>query len=308
MDAKKKLIVGCTLVASVAVAAGALRHQEESDERGQVEFITNFYRNYLSQPYTNRTDRVPAGFFYSKAADALIDENRRLCEKLSRGDEICGYGADSDSFLDAQEIDPALTFDKARFRATVSGRNLVDVSFNVYPELGSYYDRTFRYVFVKEGGGWRVDDVLYGDGGRFAADRSMRHEVSEENAAVRARARDFFEVLSWVSIYVSQEHMLDRAERFVTDPVSICSDAGSCELVRKGKDGGRLRETVEALHRAYRTDDPNGIRELKEYLPKPVKIIKGSPVNVDALELTFQDNAWWISKIDLRKLGHTISR
>jgi hypothetical protein len=305
MSPKRKTLLALGLALCAAVAAAALAYQAKSDEQQQVEIITSFYENYLARPWRGRSNNLPIGFFYSKGADALITKNAILCEKLSRGDEICGYGADADIFLNAQEIDPDLTFVKARFRVVAAGKNTVEVSFNVYPELGEFYERKIRYVLVKETAGWRVDDVFFEDDGRFPANRSMRYEINEENEAVSARARDISEVARWVSTYLGRADMLARAERFVSNPVQVCSAAGRCESVTKGEGDVKLRHTMEALHRAYHVDDSDSMIELGEFLPRS-EPLDGETVQVDALDFSFRDQAWWITKIDLGRLGRTV--
>jgi hypothetical protein len=304
MKAKNKYLLSSSVVLCVVATTMALGFHPKSDEQ-PVQFITNFYKDYLSQPGMKRTDNLPAGTFYSKGADALIATNDHLCGTLSRGDEICGYGADADMILNAQEIDPNLNFEKARFKAIASGKATVDVFFNVYPELGEPYDRTIRYVLAKEKAGWRVDDVFFDDGGGFPVNRSMRSEINQENEAILYRAREIAHVAGWVFLYLRNGDMLDRAERFVTIPVQVCSESGSCRTVQKGDEG--LRQTMAALHRAYyrESDDTT---DLSGFLPNEglAGAVEGKVITVDALDFTFQNKGWWITKIDLGRLGRTI--
>jgi hypothetical protein len=305
-ESQEKNLFPLTLVLCVVATTMAWGYRPKSDEQQQVEFIANFYKNYLSQAGTRRTNNLPAGFFYSKGADAMITTNGHLCDKLSRGDEICGYGTNGDIFLNAQEIDPDLTFEKAGFQAVVAGKNTIDVSFNVYPELGEFYDRKIRYVLAKEDAGWRVDDAFFEDDGGFPVKSSMRYEINQENAAVLFRAGHIFEVARWVFTYLSHEDMLARAERFAAMPVQICSEDGSCESITMGKGDVKLRRTMEALHQAYYLGYSDNTTDLSDFLPKEEPVMEGKTVKVDALDFTFQNNAWWITKIDLGRLGMTI--
>lgn len=306
MNPKSKTISALGLIfCAAAVAAAVSQYKAKTDEQQQVEFITSFYKNYLARPWRGRSNNLPIGFFYSTGADALLTKNAMLCEKLSRGDEICGYGADADIFLNAQEIDPDLTFAKTRFRAVASGKNTVDVSFNVYPALGEFYDRSIRYVFVKETAGWRVDDVFFAEDGRFPAAQSMRYEVNEEIEAVLARARDIVDVVRWVFTYLGQTDMLARAERFVTDRIAVCDVAGRCVSITKGEGDVKLRQAMKALHRAYDTGDTGGAIGWSALLPK-LDPQEGKTVQVDAFDFTFRDKAWWITKIDFARLRLTV--
>jgi hypothetical protein len=306
MNTNAKVLLSSGLVICAAATMTALRYQAASERQQQVEFITNFYKNYLARPWSGRSNILPIGVFYSTGADALLTTNFVLCQTLSRGDNICGYGADGDVFLNGQEIDPDLTFEKARFQAIASGTNTVDVSFNVYPELGSDYGRKIRYVFVKEAAGWRVDDVVFGDGGRFPAEQSLRNEVRRENEAVLAQARDIVDVARWVSAYLSRDEMLDRAERFVSKKVLICSEGGGCESVGKDEGSAKLRGAMQALHQAYHADDSDRVTELGDFAQARESPAEGESVQIDALAFTFRGKAWWITKIDLGQLGRTV--
>ncbi|WP_167759778.1 hypothetical protein [Massilia horti] len=306
MQAKKKYLLTFSLLLCVVAAMMGFSYYVKARDREQVEFITSFYKNYLSMPETQQGYYViPPGSFYSKGAEARIETNAKLCGTLSRGDEICGYGADYDVFLDAQEIDPKLSFEKAGFKAVVSGKNTVDVSFKVYPEYGADYDRKMRYVLVKENSSWRVDDVLVAEKGRFSERNSMRNEIEYENQHILEEAREISEAATWVFSYLRDADMLDRAERFVAFPVQLCSAVGTCQTLQKGDT--RLRQTMLALHKAYYKGDSD-TTVLDGYWPKPglERVEQGKVIKLDAFNFTFQGKAWWITKIDLSSVGRTI--
>lgn len=307
VQAKKKSALLLILLFCAVAATRGLTYYVKSPDQEQVEFITSFYKSYLSLPETKRAYyAVPPGSFYSKGAEALLATNAYLCQTLPRNDDICGYSADWDVFLGAQEIDPKLTFAKAGFKAVVSGKNMVNVSFNVYPEYGADYDRKIRYILVKENGGWRVDDVFFAEHERFPVKESMRYQINEENQRVLQEASEISATIAWVFIYLREADMLDRAERFVAFPVQVCSEAGSCQILQKGD--ARLRQTILALHEAYFGGDPDNTTVPDDFSAKPEQgpAAQGKTVKVDALEFTYQGQAWWITKIDLSNLGRTI--
>lgn len=184
------LPIGSLLVAIVLAIAALLGYKAQF-ENGQLVFLTNFYAGYLANP--GKRMPPPAGSFYSEELESLLATNHRLCAKLARDDEICGYDADGDIFLDTQEAAPDLDFNKAGFKAIRSGERTVDVSFNVFPGQGKNYDRQIRYVMKIEDDGWRVDDMQTGRNGTFAADSTMRLEIQHENAALLARSRNSLE-------------------------------------------------------------------------------------------------------------------
>lgn len=152
------------ILALMADIAWSVRQQ-------QLDLITNFYKDHLARPETRQASQLPSGSFFSKDLEALVDANLQLCDSLSRGDDVCGYGADGDVFLDAQEVAPTLDFERAHFRVERAGENIIEASFNIHPDMGSAYDRRIRFVLVDETDGWRVDDMLYSQG------RSMRQEL-----------------------------------------------------------------------------------------------------------------------------------
>ncbi|TFW34840.1 hypothetical protein [Massilia horti] len=289
------------LPACVLIAA----NRAQSDANQQVRFVVDFYKTYLSRPPSVSLDFVPESF-YSRGAEMLIAMHRQLCTTLSRSDDICRYGADGDIFLNAQEIAPDLDFEKSRFKAIPSGTDTVDVSFTVWPGKGAHYGRLLRYVLVKEPGGWRVDEVFFGTDAGFRETESMRHKINQESARVLAEARDVFDVVSWIFIYLRDKDMLARAERYVAFPVQICGADGDCQAVHKGDD--KLRQAIDHLHRAYYKGDFDTQTDLSTFYPRvdSAQAIDGNVVRLDALELTFRDKAWWISKIDLHELGKRI--
>lgn len=159
---------------------------------------------------------------------------------------------------------------------------------------------------MKENSRWRVDDVFSEDNGAFLAKNSMRYEINEENRRVLDQARDISEVLGWIFIYLSQTDMLDRAERSIAFPVQICDKSGSCQVI--AKQNPKLQQTLGILHRAYYEGGSDDTTRWSKFFPtaNPERLVEGTTVQMDALELTFKGRAWWITKIDLGALGRTI--
>lgn len=267
------------ILALMADIAWSVRQQ-------QLDLITNFYKDHLARPETRQASQLPSGSFFSRDLEALVDANLQLCDSLSRGDDVCGYGADGDVFLDAQEVAPTLDFERAHFKVERAGDNVVEASFNIHPDMGSAYDRRIRFVLVDETDGWRVDDMLYSQG------RSMRQELQKENADILARARDLSDTAGWVFNYLRNQDMLDRAVRFIAFPVQVCDPYGICAAMKR--DDMRLMQALDAL-----ADSGAGATAL----PKPGEVVagEGKVVAINALDFTFQNKAWWVTKIDLRR-------
>jgi hypothetical protein len=293
MKLNKTHLLPAGLALFAIAAMGLLADKTWSEKQQQLDLITNVYKDHLSRLEVRQASQMPAGF-YSHELESLVTANSHLCDSLSRGDEICGYGADGDVFLDTQETGPGLDFEKSGFKAERSGDDAVEVSFNVYPERGEAYARRLTYQLVREGSGWRVDDV------RFANGATMRQEIGRENEAVLASASDLADTASWVFHYLGNEDAMERATRFIAFPVQVCDEYGSCTGMRK--DDPRLLQALDALRSVYYGHAPG-----EEGLRLPPKVAQvaaaeGKVVAVDALDFSFQARAWWITKIDLSRV------
>jgi hypothetical protein len=293
MENVKRYLLPLCIVLFVIGLSGLMAEKAWSEKQQQLDLITNFYKDHLSRPEYRPPGQLPAGSFYSRELESLVDANSHLCDSLSRGDEICGYGADGDVFLQSQEIAPGLNFEKSGYQAVRSAENTIDVSFNVYPEMGEAYARRLSYLLVKEPGGWRVNDVLF-------AGSSMRQEIQRENEAILADARELANAAAWVFHYLGNPDAIERAERFIAFPVQVCDEYGACAAMKR--DDSRLRFALEALRSIYYGHDGDFTPDLG-FLPKTGEVTAshGKVVAVDALAFTFQNTAWWITKIDLRR-------
>lgn len=290
IDKKRLLPWGLGLFAFALIAL--LADKAWSEKQQQLDLITDFYKDHLARPETRAASQVPAGVFYSKELEALVDANSQLCYSLSRGDDICGYGTDGDVFLDTQEVAPSLDFERAGFKASRVGENEIEASFNVHPDMGAAYERQVRYVLVRQDDGWRVDDILYAPG------RSMRASLQQENAAILARARDLNDTAGWVFNYLGNADMLDRAVRFVAFPVQVCDQFGTCAAMKR--DDPRLLQALDVL-----ADSRRG--QLAPSAAGAVAASDGAVVTLGALDFSFRNRAWWVTRIDLRALGSGVT-
>lgn len=133
--------------------------------------VENFYRKYLSPGKKPQIE-------ISKSFRKLTRENEKVCKEKA-GTDICGWGADGDIYLNAQEYDPKLTFDSSGATVTEAEIGTVRVKLNVYPSLGKAYDREITFRMIEEGGRWVVDDIVYAGG-----DSSRKH-IREETDLFR---------------------------------------------------------------------------------------------------------------------------
>jgi hypothetical protein len=284
INKKRLLPLGVGLLAFAMVALMA--DKQWSEQQQQLDLITDFYKDHLARPDARQASQVPQGSFYSKTLEALVDANSQLCFSLSRGDDVCGYGADGDVFLDAQEVPPSVDFERAGFKVERVGDNTVEARFNIYPDMGTAYERQIRYSLVQEDDGWRVDDM------QFAQGRSMREELQQENDAILSRARDLGDTAGWVFNYLGNEDMLDRAVRFIEFPVQVCDQYGACTAMKR--DDQRLMQALDAL--ADSNPDLAALPKAGE-----VQASDGKLVKLGALDFTFHNRAWWVTRIDLRR-------
>jgi hypothetical protein len=289
MTLQKKHLLPIGFVLFVIGASVLMANKAWSEKQQQLDLISNFYRDHMARPDYRAPSQVPAGSFYSQELEALVDANSHLCDSLSRGDEICGYGVDGDVYLQSQEMAPGLSLDKSGFKAVRSGDDTVEVSFNAYPERGEAYARRMQYMLVKQNAAWRVNDVLFSNG------RSMRDEIKRENDEILAHALELADAAGWVFNYLGNQDMLDRAVRFIASPVQVCDQYGTCAAMKR--DDARLLQALDALAGHGNGNDMS-------LVPKPGEIVasEGKVVAVGALDFSFQNKAWWVTRIDLRRM------
>ncbi|HSC74687.1 MAG TPA: hypothetical protein VLB90_00435 [Pseudomonadales bacterium] len=149
---------------------------KESDS--PVEYISKFYRLYLSYNYKKSSDPRPK-IDLSKSFSSVVKINEEKCKKYA--DYPCGWGADGDEYLDAQETDQELTYENSGITISEISPGVVKVELNVYPSIkdaGNFYLKVITYKMVKQSGAWVVDDVVYSD------NKSMKQVLTEETKEV----------------------------------------------------------------------------------------------------------------------------
>lgn len=149
-----------------------------------VATVRDFYQEYLAYSFAKTPKAPRPAIAWSKAFFAEITKTATLCRKYGEGP--CGWGADGDEYLDAQEIDPALSYANSRITISEISPGTVQVKLNVYPSIedaGDYYQRSITYKMVKENGAYAVDDIAYTD--RV----SIRKKLSEERKQLIAYPR-----------------------------------------------------------------------------------------------------------------------
>lgn len=172
----------------IAILGGALVIKVRSDiaqRTPQMKAVEDFYRRYLgpSQNGDLKDPKKAAVGFFSKSLMAAWDENLKKCRD-SGSTDICGWGADGDIFLQAQDIDPNLNYDNSKFRVFKFTNGFIEANFNVFPsklkngKLDPYYDRNIRFFMIEEDGRWVVDDIAYMES---TGPASVRATMKQEN-------------------------------------------------------------------------------------------------------------------------------
>ncbi|MDQ1833256.1 hypothetical protein [Massilia scottii] len=302
MREHKNLVLAAALWAGLVHGAGVLAAPAATVPAASspVALVTAFYRDYFADEAAARKRYLDSGAFYSAGARKLLAENDFACRKVARGDDMCGYGAEADMFLDAQDRDPQLTLASSGFTARLAGANAVDVAFKVFPKDAGSQPTTMRYVLVREGGQWRVDDVLYPVKGAQAARNSMRQGILHEIGAISKAARDVADASGWVNIYV-EEQQADRFARFVAFPVTVCVRQGAC--VPYAQDDARWPALVKSLHDIWFKAGAakKGLPTIAAGkqgadAPKEDSVVRSGP-----FDYTFRRGAWWLSRVDMTR-------
>jgi hypothetical protein len=138
--------------------------------------VESFYRAYL--PTLSSPKAKPPKLAHSRSLLELIRRNDEVCREKA-GTDVCGWGADGDVYLDAQEYDPKLTYKKSGAIVTEESPGKVRIRLNVYPSLknaGKAYERDILFVLIREGGVWVVDDIVYG-GSPDSARKQIQKEI-----------------------------------------------------------------------------------------------------------------------------------
>jgi hypothetical protein len=155
-----------------------------AERKTAVETVKGFYKRYLSYDYAKTPKTPRPTIALSKAFSGEVKKTADICKKYGEGP--CGWGADGDEYLDAQETDPNLSYSNSRIAIREIRPGMVQVKLNVYPSIkdaGDFYDRTITYKMVMENGSWAVDDIAYSDG------VSTRKKLSDERANTLAYPR-----------------------------------------------------------------------------------------------------------------------
>ncbi|TXI95979.1 MAG: DUF3828 domain-containing protein [Burkholderiaceae bacterium] len=140
--------------------------------------LTQFYTDYLNlNIHTNPNAKVPS-LPFTRAFNNELRKNKLLCRKHQ--DEICGFAADGDPYLDAQDFSDGLNAKNARLKLDLLSKEnaknkaLIRVHFFLFPDSNTD-ERNLLYRLKYEEGTWRVDDIIYGP--NSSARQQIRDEI-----------------------------------------------------------------------------------------------------------------------------------
>ena len=140
---------------AAAVAPAPVTAPAAFDARATIE---NFYRAYIPVANSEKKKREPR---FSKAFRALLTKDTKACKRHSNGD-ICGWSADGDPYLDAQEVDPKLTFEELEDRDHRDGAGDHRCQAEYLSQRGAEQEGERTRDHFQHGAGngeWKVDDV-----------------------------------------------------------------------------------------------------------------------------------------------------
>ncbi len=291
---------------------------KSNEQLEQVKFITDFYRGYLNskgaahRAYEKRTP------FFSKSALKLMANNVKICKEKSRGDDICGFGADGDIYLNTQESGPDLNFKTSDFKAEVIEPNKVEASFTVWPNEHEFYARIILFNLIKEKSSWRVDDIIYKTNSIQGAEQSaesamhlesMRERIELENKNNNDMAKDLNDTWTWIRVYLGYKDMSERTTQFIHQSIKICDAKSKCKIMKKTDKS--LQKILLQLNKYYSEDDKKEKKSTQDKWPSSSDFGKKESISVKVNQVeksgpftfTFIDQAWWLTELDLSKLA-----
>jgi hypothetical protein len=152
----------------------------------EYSLIKSFYKSYIKDIEHRYENQLSLKF--SKSFNALLHEDKKNCSEKA-GSDVCGWGADTNVYLDTQEQDPNLTFENAKFKLSNPKKGIVNIIFNVYPSMKDkeaqlFYQKKIQFKLIKENHQWVVDDIVY-----FRKDgaESSRKQIQDEIALYASR-------------------------------------------------------------------------------------------------------------------------
>lgn len=138
--------------------------------------VRGFYERYFA---AFAQDVATPDIAMSKAFKAEIQKSAQACKGYD--DELCGWGADANPYLNSQDYDDGLSYTNSGISLKETASNTVRVDLNVTPSVPNGSKTTIVFNMVQENGQWVADDILYPDGKSLY---STRKGLADERASL----------------------------------------------------------------------------------------------------------------------------
>ena len=258
-----------------------------NDQQEQIKTITAFYKNYLDQKYEEGWPSI-----YSSRLIKALEDNINDCRKFIRNGNICGYTADGDLLLNAQDYSPTLRFSNSNFSATTKPNNVITVNFVLFPEEEQDKgDRELNFTMAKENNLWKIDDM---ESSAYESMNAEREALIETNLSLENAVTD---------LQGSFEYGDDKNfSQFIASQSEICANK-SCHAIKQSD----LANIYRTLFDKYFTK--TGEYSVEQKLPLvpagtkfPSTPKEGDIAQTGIFSWRYQDQLWMITKIDLDKI------
>lgn len=132
-----------------------------------IDTVKAFYKSYFAA-YVRGAETPEIDI--SRTFKADIQKSKKACKGY---DGPCGWGADSLPYLNSQDPDVDLSYEKSGISFKENQPGLIQVDLNVNPSSPDVVLNTIIFKMLKENGQWVADDILYKDGEATLSTREM---------------------------------------------------------------------------------------------------------------------------------------
>ncbi len=156
----KVLAAVAVLVLATAASFSLRPSGSPTDSATKMKLVEEFYQDRLN--FRAQEGRAIPELPFTKSFLELIDLNAKLCKEKTP-DEVCGFGADGDVYLAAQDWANDLRFENSGFKIEMDGDDVV-VNFDLFhgDTWGQEQNRrTLKFNLIREDGDWKVNDIVY---------------------------------------------------------------------------------------------------------------------------------------------------
>lgn len=255
-----------------------------SDQQEKIKTVTDFYTRYLNQEYEQGWPSI-----FSSRLKKALDENIEDCRKYVRNGNICGYTADGDILLNAQDYSETLTFSNSNFSAIAKPDNLISVSFILFPEYPEDAgDRELSFNMAKENNQWKIDDI---ESSAYVSMDAEKAALIEYNQSLENALNDL-----QITFELTDNKQF---ELFLNDQTKICI-AKSCKVINPESISGIFQKIFDKY---YRKTGEYTVEPKQPLYPQPVRKFptpkEGDTADVGIFSWVYKNNLWIITEINL---------